>query len=311
VETHRFCKGYVPFLVVYRCLTVTETLTPRTTGYKLASSKTVRCRNLSAGTGGYAGGMKVYAEERQLFIVELARREGRVDASTLAEQLSVSAETIRRDLSALERQGVLRLTHGGAIPIQRLGFDPGLMTRTSTMVEEKTRIGKAAVTYLPAEGSILIDGGTTTAALAESIPGDRVLTVLTGALPTALSLAGKSNLTVLMPGGAIRPRSMCLVGPWAERDFSEVTVDTAFIGTNGLSIERGLTTSDQSEAVTKQAMIKAARRVVLLCDHSKIGADDFFRFASLSQVDVLITDSELDPDLAEDLRAAVPTVILT
>jgi DeoR family transcriptional regulator, fructose operon transcriptional repressor len=253
----------------------------------------------------------VYAEERQLFILELARREGRVDAGVLAEQLSVSAETIRRDLSALERQGVLRRTHGGAIPLQRLGFDPVLMTRASSMVEEKTRIGEAAVAYLPAEGSILIDGGSTTATLAESIPGDRPLTVLTGALPTALTLAGKDNLTVLMPGGAIRRRSLCLVGPWADRDLSEVCVDTAFIGTNGLSVERGLTTSDQAEAVTKQAMIKAARRVILLCDHSKIGADDFYRFASLSQVDVLITDSGLDPDLAEDLRAVVPTLILT
>lgn len=253
----------------------------------------------------------MYAEERQVFILGLARREGRVDAGMLAEQLNVSAETIRRDLTALERQGVLRRTHGGAIPIQRLGFDPVLVTRASTMVEEKTRIGSAAVNYLPAEGSILIDGGSTTAALAGSIPEDRSLTVLTGALPTAVSLAGKANLTVLMPGGALRPRSMCLVGPWAARDLGEVCVDTAFIGTNGLSLERGLTTSDQSEAVTKQAMIKAARRVVLLCDHSKIGADDFFRFASLSEVDVLITDSGLDPDLAEDLKTAVPVVILT
>ncbi|MBO0730793.1 MAG: DeoR/GlpR transcriptional regulator [Acidimicrobiaceae bacterium] len=252
----------------------------------------------------------MYAEERQLYIVELARREGRVDAGVLAEQLSVSAETIRRDLTALERQGLLRRTHGGAIPLQRLGFDPVLTTRASAMVEEKTRIGKAAVNYLPAEGSVLLDAGSTTAVLAESMPTDRPLTVLTGALPIALSLASKENLTVLMPGGMIRGRSLCLVGPWAQRDLSDVCVDTAFIGTNGLSLERGLTTSDQSEAVTKQAMIKAARRVVLLCDHSKIGADDFFRFANLSEVDVLITDSGLDPDLAEDLKAAVPTVIL-
>lgn len=253
----------------------------------------------------------MYAEERQLYIVELARREGRVDATGLADQLSVSGETIRRDLTALERQGLLRRTHGGAIPIQRLGFDPMLMTRASTMVEEKTRIGQAAVNYLPAEGSILIDGGSTTAALAEAMPTDRPLTVLTGALPTALSLAGKESLTVLMPGGMVRPRSLCQVGPWAERDLAEVCVDTAFIGTNGLSLERGLTTSDQAEAVTKKAMINSARRVVLLCDHSKVGVDDFFRFANLSDVDVLITDSGLDPDLAGDLKVAVPTVILT
>ncbi len=260
---------------------------------------------------GETEGRQVYAEERQLFILGLARREGRVDAGALAEQLRVSSETIRRDLTVLERQGLLRRTHGGAIPLQRLGFDPVLVTRASTMVEEKTRIGKAAVDYLPAEGSILIDAGTTTAALAESMPADRALTVLTGALPTALSLAGKENLTVLMPGGAIRKRSLCSVGPWAVRDLNEVCVDTAFMGTNGLSIERGLTTSDQAEAVTKRAMIESARRVVVLCDHSKIGVDDFFRFGSLSEVDVLITDADLDADLAEDLRAAVPSLLLT
>lgn len=253
----------------------------------------------------------MYAEERQVFILGLARREGRVDAGMLAEQLNVSAETIRRDLTALERQGVLRRTHGGAIPIQRLGFDPVLVTRSSAMVEEKMRIGRAALNYLPAEGSILIDGGSTTSALAEAIPADRSLTVLTGALPTAISLAAKPNLTVLMPGGAIRARSMCLVGPWSVRALGDVRVDTAFIGTNGLSIERGLSTSDQAEATTKQAMIVAARRVVVLADHSKIGADDFYRFASLSDIDVLITDAGLDPDLAEDLRAAVPSLILT
>lgn len=252
----------------------------------------------------------MYAEERQLYIIDLARRDGRVDAAALAEQLKVSAETIRRDLTVLEHQGVLRRTHGGAIPLQRLGFDPVLMTRASVMVEEKARIGKAAAAYLPEEGSILIDAGTTTAALADSIPADRALMVLTGALPTALSLAGKENLTVLMLGGSVRARSMCSVGPWAVRDLSDVSVDTAFMGTNGLSAERGLTTSDQSEAVTKRAMIEAARRVIVLCDHSKIGADDFFRFGALSDVDVVITDSGLDTDLAEELRAVVPSLVL-
>jgi DeoR family transcriptional regulator, fructose operon transcriptional repressor len=252
----------------------------------------------------------VYAEERQLYIIDLARREGRVDAGVLAEQLNVSAETIRRDLTVLEHRGVLRRTHGGAIPLQRLGFDPVLVARAKTMVEEKARIGAAAAEYLPEEGSILIDAGTTTAALADAIPAARSLMVLTGALPTALSLAGKDNLTVLMLGGSVRPGSMCSVGPWAVRDLGDVSVDTAFVGTNGLSVERGLTTSDQAEAVTKRAMIEAARRVIVLCDHSKIGADDFFRFGAVSDVDVVITDSGVDADLAEDLRAAVPSLVL-
>jgi DeoR family fructose operon transcriptional repressor len=252
----------------------------------------------------------MYAEERQAHILGLARVKGRVDATALAEELKVSTETIRRDLTVLERQGLLRRTHGGAIPLRRLGFDPLLNTRSSAMVAEKVRIAEAAAACLPGEGSILIDAGSTTAALADCMPADRPLTVLTNGLPTALSLASKPNLTVFVPGGTIRSRSLSVVGPWAGRDLAEVCVDIAFMGTNGLSIERGLTTTDQSEAVTKRAMIASARRVIVLCDHSKIGADDFFHVAHLSEIDVLITDSGLDADLAEDLRAAVPSLIL-
>jgi DeoR family fructose operon transcriptional repressor len=252
----------------------------------------------------------VYAEERQQHIVELARRDGRVDAAALADHLKVSTETIRRDLTVLERQGQLRRTHGGAIPLRRLGFDPVLVTRSSVMVAEKARIAKAAAAYLPDEGSILIDAGSTTAALAECMPAGRPLTVLTNGLPIAQALAANANLTVLMPGGTIRDRSLSLVGPWSLRDLGEICVDIAFIGTNGLSVERGLTTIDQNEAMTKRAMIAAGRRVVVLVDHSKIGADDFYHFASLADVDVVITDTGLDADLAEDLRAAVPTLVL-
>jgi DeoR family fructose operon transcriptional repressor len=252
----------------------------------------------------------VYAEERQLRILDLARRDGRVDAAALAETFRVSTETIRRDLTVLERQGQLRRTHGGAIPVQRLGFDPGLMTRASAMVEEKARIGKAAAGYVPPEGSVLIDAGSTTATLAEFMPDDRPLTVLTNGLPIAQTLAGQANLTVLMPGGAVRSRSLSSVGPWAVRDLAEIRADIAFMGTNGLSIERGLTTTDQSEAVTKRAMIASARRTVLLCDHSKIGVDDFFQFGDLADIDILITDTGLNADLADDLRAAVRSLVL-
>jgi len=252
----------------------------------------------------------VYAEERQLYIAELARKEGRVDAAALAERLKVSTETIRRDLTILERRGLVRRTHGGAIPVQRLGFDPALGMRTSVMVEEKERIGKAAVDYLPAEGSILLDAGTTTAALAEHIPGDRRLTVLTNSPPIALSLVNRPDVSLFMLGGALRPRSLSIVGPWANRSLADVCVDVAFLGTNGLSVERGLTTTDQTEAMTKQAMISAARQVVVLCDHSKIGVDDFFHVAPLADVDVVITDDGLDADLADDLRKVVPRLVL-
>src|SRR5690348_18361318 len=129
----------------------------------------------------------MYAEERQQEIVRRARAEGRVDVVALAETFGVTAETIRRDLTVLERSGVLRRVHGGAIPVERLGFEPALAARDAVLQAEKDRIAKAALAELPEEGSIVLDAGSTTARLAEMLPVDRTLTVLTNGLPIALS----------------------------------------------------------------------------------------------------------------------------
>src|SRR5947209_13387843 len=128
----------------------------------------------------------MYQEERQAVILERARSEGRVDVGELAADFDVTPETVRRDLTALERHGLLRRVHGGAIPVERLGFEPGLQTRDSTMAPEKDRIARAAVAELPDEGAILLDAGTTTARLAEMLPTDRELTVVTNGLPIAM-----------------------------------------------------------------------------------------------------------------------------
>src|SRR5215475_14024841 len=127
----------------------------------------------------------MYAEERQQHIVDLARREGRVDVAELAASLSVTGETVRRDLTVLERAGVVRRVHGGAIPVERLGFEPAVAARDAVMTAEKERIAKAAIAELPDGGSIIIDAGTTTSRLAEAIPMDRELTVIVNAPPIA------------------------------------------------------------------------------------------------------------------------------
>ena len=123
----------------------------------------------------------MYAEERQQHIVDRARREGRVDVAELSAELAVTGETIRRDLSVLERHGLLRRVHGGAIPVERLGFEPALAARDTLLTAEKDRIAKAALAEVPDEGSIILDAGSTTARLAEILPVDRQLTVLTNA----------------------------------------------------------------------------------------------------------------------------------
>src|SRR3954453_9488732 len=121
----------------------------------------------------------MYAEERQRHIAAAARAAGRGDVAELSAELEVTSETIRRDLTILERHGVLRRVHGGAIPVERLGFEPALSMRENVMTAEKSRIAKAAVAELPAEGSILLDAGSTTARLADELPTDRELTVVT------------------------------------------------------------------------------------------------------------------------------------
>lgn len=251
----------------------------------------------------------MFAEERQQRIAERARSQGRVDVTALAADFDVTTETIRRDLTALERQGVVRKVHGGAIPVERIGFEPGLSTRDAVMTAEKERIGKAALAELPDEGALLIDAGTTTARLAEVMPGDRELTVVTNAPLIATTLVGHSMTTVLMIGGKVRGRTMATVDDWALRALADTYVDVAFIGANGVSAERGLTTPDTGEAAVKRAMIAAARRVVVLTDHTKVGADCLARFGSLADVDVLITDTGLDADAAEELSAAGPKVV--
>jgi len=252
----------------------------------------------------------MYAEERQQQILDSARTAGRVEVNVLAEALDVTPETIRRDLTILERHGVLRRVHGGAIPVERLGFEPGVETRSDRFVAEKERIAKAALPHLPDGGTVLLDAGTTTLRLAERLPRDRELTIVTNSLAIAALVAQHPNLSLYLLGGRVRGRTLAAVGSWLTNALQDVFVDVAFIGTNGLSVKRGLTTPDQSEAAAKRAMISAARRSVVLTDHTKIGVDQFSRFADLSDIAALITDSGLDPETAAEIEALGPEVVL-
>src|SRR5690606_25153638 len=193
------------------------------------------------------GGRTVmYAEERQQAILALARSKGRVDVVALAEEFSVTTETIRRDLTVLERAGTVRRVHGGAMPVERLGFEPELAARDAVMTEEKQRIAKAALEELPAEGSIIVDAGTTTARFVQMLPTDRELTVIVNSPPHASVLAARPNLTVIILGGRVRGRTLATVDDWVLRPLADLWVDVAFMATNGCSVERGLTTSDQA-----------------------------------------------------------------
>ncbi|MGP3978145.1 DeoR/GlpR family DNA-binding transcription regulator [Streptomyces sp. 8N114] len=245
----------------------------------------------------------MYAPERQQAILRLAEEQGRVDVPSLAAEFDVTAETVRRDLKALDRAGLVRRVHGGAIPAGRLDFEPDLAARESSATEEKDRIAQAALAELPPEGSVILDAGSTTARLAAAIPMDASLTVVTHALPTAARLADHAGIELHIVGGRVRHRTRAAVDAWALRTYGEIKADVLFLATNGFSVDGGLTTPDLAEAAVKRTIMAAARHVVLLADSTKAGQEYFARFGDLSHVDLLITDTGLSSDVARAVEA--------
>lgn len=252
----------------------------------------------------------MYQEERRQAIGELVRRDGRGHVGELAARFAVTQETVRRDLIDLERRGVLRRVHGGAMPVERLRSEPAVAEKARLMADEKHRIARAALGHVPRTGSIVLDAGTTTGALAGLIPTDRELTVVTNSVPIAMNLSARSSLNLLLVGGRVRGRTLAAVDDWAQRTLSDLVIDVAFIATNGVSVEHGLSTPDLSEAAVKRAMVAAGRRVVLVADHTKVGEEHFARFAEISDVDVFITDRGVSPaTVASFERAGLEVVV--
>jgi len=251
----------------------------------------------------------MYAEERQAAIVSRARVAGRVEVAELAEIFDVTPETVRRDLTALERAGLLTRVHGGAIMIDLTGFEPALSVRETVNTREKQAIAQAALDLVPEQGAIALDAGSSTYRLAELIPAGRTLTVVTNSLPIASLLSGRGSLEVHLVGGRVRERTLATVDATALTYLRSVYVDVAFLGMNGFSLARGLTTPDSAEAAVKAALISSARRAVLLADHTKYGVDHFAHVADLADLDTIITDSTLSDEAAADLAAAGPKVV--
>jgi DeoR family transcriptional regulator, fructose operon transcriptional repressor len=249
----------------------------------------------------------LYADQRKQYLLETLRRNGRIDANDIAAELNVTGETIRKDLIALERQGLLRRVHGGAVPVAYLSYEPAVETRTG-FATEKARIAKAALEHVPQQGTVLIDAGSTTAQLVEIFPGDRELTVYTNTLPLALSLLTRPLLTVFTLGGRVRTTTLAEVDDWAARALAEINVDVAFLGANGISLHRGLTTPDPAEAAVKRRMLACAQRRILLADHSKVGVVSGVQYGHLHDIDLLITDTDLPDEQLTELRDAGITV---
>ena len=252
----------------------------------------------------------MYAEERQQAIADLVAQRGRLSVQALATEYAVTTETVRRDLSVLERIGILRRVHGGAVPAAALALEAKVADRDLARADEKDRIAKRAVGFLPASGgSVVLDAGTTTARLAMMLPRELQLTVLTNAVPIAARLAGSPSVDLHLLPGRVRRTTHAAVGEDTVEALGRLRADVAFVGSNGMSVEHGLSTPDHGEAAAKRAIVASAHRVVVLMDSSKIGQEHTVRFASLRDVDVVVTDSDIDPEDLQSLSRHVEVVV--
>ena len=263
----------------------------------------------------------MFAEERQQLISGLVAELGRVSVTDLAERFSITTETVRRDLAALESAGSLRRVHGGAVPTDRLSTrEESVGERPIQRPSEKLRIAQAALALIPEDssGSILLDAGSTTETLAGLLSAQRSgnganageLVVITHAIPIAAKLSGNPGIALQILGGRVRGLTQAAVGQSTVDSASRLRPDIAFVGANGIHATFGFSTPDPEEAAVKAAFVTSARRVVVVADSSKLDAETLVQFAALKDVDTVITDREPSEELSAALAEAGVDVVL-
>jgi len=248
----------------------------------------------------------VFARERQQYIARVVEEHGRVWVTDLAAHFGVSGVTIRKDLLALEAEGRLVRTHGGAISPVTNRPELAFEIRERLQADEKALIGAAVAERVHDRESIVFDASTTALAAARQLKirgGWTSLTVITNGLRVASELAGFPGIRVLMLGGWLRWEALSLVGPLGDGVFSRINVQTAFVGAAGLALESGLSDATEEEAQIKRAMVQAAREVVAIVDHTKWGKAAFATFCQLESVTGVISDGGAPPEMVDALRA--------
>ncbi|MBZ4486085.1 DeoR/GlpR family DNA-binding transcription regulator [Microbacterium sp. cx-55] len=254
----------------------------------------------------------MYATERQDEIERILQLEGRLVVIDLAQRLDVTTETVRRDLGVLEQRGVLRRVHGGAVGADRSSTrEISLTERIRERGDAKGLIAAAALDELGSgfAGSVFLDAGSTVGAIAERLPAYLEATqgtadAVTHAYALAPSLAASDRVTLTLIGGRIRGVTGAAVGASTTSIVAGLRPDVAFIGTNGLSADFGLSTPDPEEAAVKRAIVAAARRIVVVSDSRKFDTELLVGFAPLSAIDTLVTDAEPSAELAAALAEA-------
>ena len=255
---------------------------------------------------------EVFAEERQHQIGRLVTELGRVRVGDLVAQFGVSGVTIRKDLAALERQGRIVRTHGGAVSPAGAGMERAFDVRERLQRAEKDAIGRAAAAMVADGESIALDASTTAFAMAKHLRARRSwlhLTVITNGLRIALELAGVPGVTVLMPGGFIRPEALSLVGPMGEGLLARVNVHRAFLGATGFSVDAGLCDGTEEEAQIKRLLVGAASETVGLVDHTKWSRRSLATFCPAGDLGTVITDAPAPEPMAAVLRGSGVRVV--
>jgi DeoR family fructose operon transcriptional repressor len=253
-----------------------------------------------------------YPPERQRAITDflLGQEDRRGTVTQISEHLEVTTETVRRDLDTLERRGLLRRIRGGAQLLDAVPFEVALAARHAEQIEDKRHIAARVIAELPDDGVLVLDSGSLTLFIAQAVPRDAVLTVVTNNLPGARHLADYPNVRVITLPGMVRGLTSAAVDAWTSRRLQSLTVDVAVVGVNGMTAAQGLTTTNPEEASAKRAMLLSARRRVVPVISGKLGRNSFCSFAAVSELDLIVTDASAPDPIITELAAAGPEVVV-
>ncbi|MBI9109311.1 MAG: DeoR/GlpR transcriptional regulator [Spirochaetales bacterium] len=233
-----------------------------------------------------------------------------VKVSELSQACMVSENTIRRDLIELEEMGYCLRTKGGATLLEQIHDQSPFSNRLAIQKKGKHNIAIKASTLVGSGSTIILDSGTTALELAEELSKKDHITIITPSLAAAEILSGINGITLILPGGIVNQFSRSLTGQPAEQFFAGIHVDILFLAVKAVSLKTGLSDHTLIESAVKQQMIKAADRVIVLADHSKLGKNALSRICSIEEIDTLITDESADPDFIAKLEDAGISVII-
>src|SRR5271166_102726 len=251
------------------------------------------------------------AEERRFRIREMLSSQRTIAASDLCTALGVTAATVRRDLAALEQDGVLVRSHGGAVSrMSSTNFQPSYETLSHSHSHEKQAIALAAEHLVLDGETVFLEGSTTVYELARSLNQRNRLTVVTNSPTIVCQLQRSSGVTVLCTGGDLQKDTFYFSGEWAQRALSEIRLDKAILGVSAIDSSYGVSTANHAEAQIKKMIMQAAKTCIAVADHSKFGAQSFAFVGPVTDLDILVTDSSTDPKYVKELREAGVQVII-